>query len=345
MKAYRLTSHAGPHAPSITPVGCWAICPRAGTLEIGWVHADVTWRVGAAGVFGGVLRKRRHLGSVADRFDVSDHGPIARSRISVSVGIACSLIALAGCSGETTNETSATPTPAPPSTEAQQGEAVTTDSPQRITYGEAPEQFGDLYLPDSESGAPVVVLVHGGFWRAQYGLDLMVPLAEDLVDRGYAVWNIEYRRVGQPGGGYPGTLDDVAAAINELPALAESHSLDLDRVAFVGHSAGGHSALWAGGAGLDVVPHVAIGQGPVVGLGQGGQRGARERCGRRLSRRHADRGSRSLRGGDTAADGRTADGGCGGQRRRHRPARLSRSTRPSQARSRSSRSSPPTTST
>jgi acetyl esterase/lipase len=155
----------------------------------------------------------------------------------------------------------------------------------RVAYGEQPQQFADLYLPDDclpdgegrgREAAPVVVLIHGGFWRAKYELDLMSPLAEDLAQSGYAAWNIEYRRVGQPGGGWPGTLHDVAAAIDRLADLAPSHPLDLDRVAFVGHSAGGHLALWSAGRpairhgepGADpkVVPLVAIGQGPVVAL-------------------------------------------------------------------------------
>ena len=94
----------------------------------------------------------------------------------------------------------------------------------RVAYGEQPQQFADLYLPDGEphgrEAAPVVVLIHGGFWRAQYELDLMSPLAEDLAQSGYAAWNIEYRRVGQPGGGWPGTLHDVAAAIDRLADVA-----------------------------------------------------------------------------------------------------------------------------
>ena len=150
-----------------------------------------------------------------------------------------------------------------------------SDKATRIEYGEAPEQFGDLYLPETSPGDgsfPVVVLIHGGFWRAQYGLDLMVPLAEDLTTRGFAVWNIEYRRVGQQGGGYPGTLDDVAAAVEELTAFAGDHRLDLDRVGIVGHSAGGHLALWSSGAGLDVVPVVGVGQGAVVDLTLGATR-------------------------------------------------------------------------
>jgi acetyl esterase/lipase len=164
-----------------------------------------------------------------------------------------------GCSGEGVDVTD--------TTEMAQPETV------RVAYGEAPEQFGDLYLPGSDVAAPVVVLIHGGFWRAQYGLDLMVPLADDLVGRGYAVWNIEYRRVGQPGGGYPGTLDDVRASIARLAELAGEHPIDVSRTAFVGHSAGGHLALWATGAGLAVVPVVGVGQGPVVDLRAGAELG------------------------------------------------------------------------
>jgi acetyl esterase/lipase len=149
---------------------------------------------------------------------------------------------------------------------------MASGEPEQITYGEAPEQFGHLYLPDAAGELPVVVLVHGGFWRAQYGLDLMDQLALDLVGKGYAVWNIEYRRVGQPGGGFPGTLDDVGAAVEHLTEL-DGRDLDLDRVAIVGHSAGGHLALWAAGAGLDVVPLVGIGQGAVVDLRLGAAQG------------------------------------------------------------------------
>lgn len=154
----------------------------------------------------------------------------------------------------------------------------------RVRYGAHPEQFGDLYLPDGNAeAAPVVVLIHGGFWRAKYGLDLMTPLAEDLTRAGFAAWNIEYRRVAQPGGGWPGTLHDVADAIDQLAGIATTAPLDLDRVAFVGHSAGGHLALWAAGrpaiaAGAPgahpaVVPVVAIGQGPVVALRRAAERG------------------------------------------------------------------------
>ena len=92
------------------------------------------------------------------------------------------------------------------------------------------------------------MLIHGGFWRRPYGRRLMVGLARDVVQHGWAAWNIEYRRVGQQGGGWPGTLEDVAAAVDalaDLDALAGLDvPLDLERVVAVGHSAGGHLALW-----------------------------------------------------------------------------------------------------
>lgn len=150
-----------------------------------------------------------------------------------------------------------------------------TDNPRRVTYGEDPSQFAELWLPaEADALPPIVVLIHGGFWHAQYGMELMTPLAEDLVTRGFAVLNVEYRRVGEPGGGYPGTLEDVAAAI-DLLALS-SLPVDLANVVLVGHSAGGHLALWAAGraalpagapgANPVVVPRLAIGLGPVFDL-------------------------------------------------------------------------------
>lgn len=114
----------------------------------------------------------------------------------------------------------------------------------RLAYGPEYLQYGELYLPGEPGPYPAIILIHGGYWRARYGLDLMTDLAVDLAARGYAAWNIEYRRVGDPGGGWPGTLLDVALAADYLRTLAPTHALDLQRVVSIGHSAGGHLALW-----------------------------------------------------------------------------------------------------
>jgi acetyl esterase/lipase len=116
----------------------------------------------------------------------------------------------------------------------------------RIHYGAAPSQFGDLWLPTGSGLHRVVVLIHGGCWRADLpGLELMAYAAEDLRQHGMAVWSIEHRRLGEPGGGYPGTFEDIANAIDWLTQLTKTYSLDLGNVVAVGHSSGGHLALWA----------------------------------------------------------------------------------------------------
>lgn len=112
-----------------------------------------------------------------------------------------------------------------------------------VAYGTAPEQFGDLYRPAQGEQHPVIVLIHGGCWRAQYGLAQLGRFCETFATLGVAVWSLEYRRLGS-GGGWPTTFLDVAAGADYLRTLAPQYGLDLSRVVAVGHSAGGHLALW-----------------------------------------------------------------------------------------------------
>jgi acetyl esterase/lipase len=128
-------------------------------------------------------------------------------------------------------------------------------------YGGLPDQFLELTLPDAAGPLPVAVVLHGGFWRAAYDVDLARPLAADLAAHGFAAVAVEYRRVGA-GGGWPATVEDVAAALDALAGLPETPRLDLSAVAVVGHSAGGHLAAWVAGRGR--LPDGAPGAGPRV---------------------------------------------------------------------------------
>jgi len=150
-----------------------------------------------------------------------------------------------------------------------------------IAYGGDPQQVAELGLPEGDGPWPVAVLVHGGFWRAAYDRMLMEPMARDLEARGWATWNVEYRRVGS-GGGVPQTLDDVAAALTALHEVEAP--LDLSRVVAIGHSAGGHLALWAARPGI-LTRVIALGA--VADLGAAardriGSDAAREFAGERL---------------------------------------------------------------
>ena len=114
-----------------------------------------------------------------------------------------------------------------------------------IPYGDDPLQVADLWLPAGEGPHPVVLMVHGGCWQTEIA-DRTIKnwIADDLRKRGIAVWNIDYRGVDRPGGGYPGTFQDAAAAADALRTHAAEYRLDLRRVVATGHSAGGHLALW-----------------------------------------------------------------------------------------------------
>ncbi len=121
------------------------------------------------------------------------------------------------------------------------------DADARIPYGTDPLQFGELRLPAGTNGkVPLIVLIHGGCWQANYNLDHTRGAAVALTKEGYAIWTPEYRRLGDTGGGWPGTFDDIAHAVDYVRELAKTYpQLDTTRVIAMGHSAGGHLALWS----------------------------------------------------------------------------------------------------
>ena len=127
-------------------------------------------------------------------------------------------------------------------------------SSQKVAYGSHADQYAELWLPKTDKKVPVVILIHGGCWRADLpGPELVAFLADDLRNNGVAVLSITYRRIGTKPSAqsetasfspYPGTFNDVAAATEKLRELAGSHRLDLTRIVATGHSAGGHLAMW-----------------------------------------------------------------------------------------------------
>ena len=114
----------------------------------------------------------------------------------------------------------------------------------RIAYGKAPQQFGDIFLPHGAGPHPAVIFIHGGFWRNAYSLDHAGHLCAALARAGAAVWSLEYRRLGDPGGEWAGMSDDMVRGAQQLVVVATRYNLDLKRVIAVGHSAGGQLALW-----------------------------------------------------------------------------------------------------
>lgn len=168
---------------------------------------------------------------------------------SCSMAVLASVLGLsAGCARKTM----------PPPSEAANANSLMTPedlaalpsrSPdRRVSYGEDSSQYGELRVPGGPGPHPVVVLIHGGCFKAAYAtLQYFGAMGDALKDAGIATWNVEYRRLGQPGGGWPGTYLDVGRALDHLRALAGEASLDLGRVVVLGHSAGGHLAMWAAG--------------------------------------------------------------------------------------------------
>ena len=116
---------------------------------------------------------------------------------------------------------------------------------ERVTYGADANQFAELRVPSVAGPHPVVVLVHGGCFKTYGSLADLAAMGDALKGRGIATLNVEYRRVDQAGGGWPNTYLDVGHAVDHVRSLATAHRLDLSRVVIVGHSAGGHLAMWA----------------------------------------------------------------------------------------------------
>jgi len=128
-----------------------------------------------------------------------------------------------------------------------QSSAVNPPAGLLLTYGEAPSAFGRLQVPELVANPPLVVLYHGGFWRRSGGdLNVMAPMADAFVERGYAVWNVEYGRTGERFGGWPYTFDHVAQSLEILDTFEADYGVDVSLPVLIGHSAGGHLALWAG---------------------------------------------------------------------------------------------------
>jgi acetyl esterase/lipase len=126
-------------------------------------------------------------------------------------------------------------------------ESILTQAPPpydaRLPYGSDPNQFGDLRVPKGDGPFPVVMNIHGGFWRAKYDLAHAGHLCAALTAKGLATFNLEYRRAGNKGGGWPGSFEDIAAGFRFLPQIAKRYKLDSNRVVVMGHSAGGQLAL------------------------------------------------------------------------------------------------------
>ena len=114
----------------------------------------------------------------------------------------------------------------------------------RIPYGDDQFQFADLRLPEGPGPHPVIILIHGGCWLAEYDIVHSGKLAEGFANNGIATWSLEYRRIGNKGGAWPGTFQDIGKGADHLLKVANKYSLDTNRIIVSGHSAGGHLALW-----------------------------------------------------------------------------------------------------
>jgi len=188
------------------------------------------------------------------------HGPISivkpcmKHSMFMAVILASALAACGGSSNEMastqlplsptpvpTQPVTITPAPLPPEPPQIMAESIA------FQWGEHSLQWGQLYLPpNTQEPWPAVVMIHGGCWQSSYTLELQAALSQALAERGYAVWNIEYRSLGS-GGNWPVMFQDVAAATDYLEQLEAIYPINMDAIVAIGHSAGGHLALWLAG--------------------------------------------------------------------------------------------------
>ncbi|WP_226505028.1 alpha/beta hydrolase [Pseudomonas sp. MWU16-30317] len=172
--------------------------------------------------------------------------------LALAVSAVFNSVAFAATSPSALEACLATQAPTDPQDEVQLFRQLQIKGPQmmsgvqRIYYGKNLDQYGDLRLPAGKGPFPVVIIVHGGLWMSSVNSDYMAPIAQMLTEAGYATWNIEYSRIGS-GGEWPGSFNSVGAAADYVKVLAEKYPLKIDEVLAVGHSSGGHYALWLAG--------------------------------------------------------------------------------------------------
>lgn len=171
-------------------------------------------------------------------------------KLAIAVLVSASVLVQGGCVPHI-NKASPEVVSAGPSGIMKWSELLTRSKPMpnaTLAYGADATQVVDIWLPALRGPHPTVIMVHGGCWTTEIAdRTIMNWISDDLRKRGIAVWNIDYRGVDRPGGGYPGTFNDASAAADLLRANTARYNLDVKRLTAVGHSAGGHIALWLAG--------------------------------------------------------------------------------------------------